>query len=67
MGRTVKPFCDSPRITAAKSARRRRQLVVRGDLRVPNQVFPWELDLLLPTVLRVVAELFPKRPKDGSR
>lgn len=41
--------------------RPRRVLVVRGDLRVPAELMPWERDLLLPTVLRVLAELLPPR------
>lgn len=45
----------------AKRRRRRRALVVRGNLRVPAELFPWERDLLLPTLLRVLAELLPPR------
>lgn len=44
-----------------KRRRRRRRLEVRGELHVPDELFPWERDLLLPTVLSVVAELFPPR------
>ncbi|MBK9000884.1 MAG: hypothetical protein IPM35_34625 [Myxococcales bacterium] len=45
----------------AKRRRRRRQIVVRGDLRLPAELMAWERDLLLPTVLRVLAELLPPR------
>lgn len=48
----------------ARRRQRRCELVVRGDLRVPTELFPWERDLLLPTVLRVLAELLP--PKGGG-
>jgi hypothetical protein len=44
-----------------KRRRRRRQLEVHGQLHVPAELFPWERDLLLPTVLRVLAELLPPR------
>lgn len=36
---------------------RRQKLVVRGQLDVPDTVLPWERDLLLPIVLRVLTEL----------
>lgn len=49
----------------ATRRRRRRVLVVRGDLRVPAELFSWERDLLLPTVLRVLAELLP--PRGGGK
>lgn len=51
-------------IPGARKRRPRRELVVHGDLRVPAELFPWERDLLLPTVLRVLAELLP--PKGDS-
>lgn len=54
--------CSPP----AKRNRRRRQLVVRGDLRVPPELMPWERDLLLPTVLKTLAELFPA-PGEGEK
>lgn len=54
----------SPSPPPRKRRRRRRQLEVRGDLQVPAELLPWERDLLLPTVLRVLAELLP--PRDGS-
>ncbi len=51
----------SPSPPPAKRRRRRRQLEVRGELHVPAEILPWERDLLLPTVLRVLAELLPPR------
>lgn len=50
-----------------KPTRRRRQLVVRGDLRLPSELMPWERDLLLPTVLKVLAELFPAPDKGRDK
>ncbi|MBK8995701.1 MAG: hypothetical protein IPM35_08135 [Myxococcales bacterium] len=50
---------------AKRRRRRRRVLVVRGDLRVPADLFPWERDLLLPIALRVLAELLP--PRGGGK
>lgn len=51
----------------AKRGPRRRQLAVHGDLRLPAELMPWERDLLLPTVLKVLAELFPALDKGGDK
>lgn len=59
---------SAPRSAPPPSKRgRRRQVVVRGDLRVPDTLLPWERDLLLPTVLKVLAELLPALDKGSDK
>lgn len=57
---------SSPSPPPTRRRRRRRQLEVRGDVAVPRGLLPWERDLLLPLVLRVLAEVLPGTGKEGA-
>jgi hypothetical protein len=36
-----------------RAVRRHRSLVITGDIRLPPEILPWELDLLVPALAAV--------------